>query len=319
MKKSSDLTEEDTSTGKMHENEADIDAVLIRRLLTAQFPQWATLPLAPVPSAGTDNALYRLGDVLAVRLPRLEEATGQVDKEHTFLPKLAPHLSLSIPVPLALGRPGEGYPWRWSVYQWLEGENATIEHIADPAQAARALAHFVAALQRIDPTDGPPPGTHNFFRGVPLSMRDDPTRDAIAELSDLLDIRAATEAWERALQAPVWHGPPVWIHGDLQPLNLLVFRGQLSAVIDFGGLGVGDPACDLIVAWNLLTAQTRDVFRAVLEVDDATWERGRGWALSIGLIALPYYQHTNPVLASIARHTIAEVLADHTRPPLGNA
>lgn len=304
------MTEEKTSTGKMHDGEVDIDVALVHRLLAAQFPQWANLPLAPVPSAGTDNALYRLGDVLVVRLPRIEQATGQVDKEQTFLPRLAPHLPLAIPVPLALGRPGEGYPWRWSVYQWLDGENATIERIADPVQAARDLAHFVAALQRIDPTGAPPPGVHNFFRGVPLSMRDAETRAAIAELSGVLDTSAVTTAWNIALQAPEWHGPPVWLHGDLQPLNLLVSQGRLSAVIDFGGLGVGDPACDLMAAWNLLSADTRDVFRAALSVDDATWTRGRGWALSVGLIALPYYQNTNPVLAGIARRAIVEVLAD---------
>lgn len=298
------------SAGNMHVDEVDIDVALVRQLLTAQFPQWADLPITPVHSFGTDNAIYRLGSNMAVRLPRIEHATGQVDKEQKFLPRLAPHLPLAIPVPLGLGRPGEGYLWHWSVYQWLEGENATIERIADLGEAARDLAHFVAALQRIDPTDGPSPGVHNFFRGVPLSTRDAKTRAAIAELSSMLDTSAVTTAWDAAMQTPAWHGPPVWLHGDLAPLNLLVQQGRLSAVIDFGGLGVGDPACDLIVAWNLLSAQTRDVFRASLSVDDATWARGRGWALSIGLIALPYYQSTNPVLASIARRAIDEVLTD---------
>jgi aminoglycoside phosphotransferase (APT) family kinase protein len=142
-------------------------------------------------------------------------------------------------------------------------------------------------------------------------MRDASTRAAIATLHGILDTSALTAAWNAALQTPAWHGSPVWIHGDLQALNLLVQQGQLSAVIDFGGLGMGDPACDLMVAWNLLSAQTRDIFRAALSVDDATWPRGRGWALSCGLIALPYYQSTNPVLADIARHAIDEVLADH--------
>ena len=299
--------------GKMHADELDIDEALVRRLLTAQFPQWANLPLTQVSSAGTDNALYRLGSDMAVRLPRIKGATAQVNKEQKFLPQLAPHLPLAIPVPLALGAPGEGYPWQWSVYRWLEGENVTIERIADEDQAARDLAQFVTALQRIDPAGGPPPGPHNVNRGVPLSVRDAHTRACIAELSDMLDTQAVTAAWDAALQAPAWPGPPVWIHGDLQPLNLLVQQGRLSAVIDFGCLGVGDPACDLIVAWNLLDVQTRDIFRTALSVDDATWARGRGWALSIGLIALPYYQYTNPVLASIARRAISEVLADHQR------
>jgi aminoglycoside phosphotransferase (APT) family kinase protein len=298
-------------TGKMHTDEIDTDVSLVSRLLAAQFPQWADLPIRPVPSAGTDNVLYRLGDDMVVRLPRIHEATGQVDKEHHWLSKLAPRLPLAIPVPLAKGTPGAGYPWPWSVYRWLEGENATIERIADPVQAATALAQFIAALQRIDSTGGPLSGTPNFSRGEPLAMRDSQTRAAIASLHGTLDTDAATAAWEAALQSPAWSSPPVWIHGDLQSGNLLAQHGRLRAVIDFGSLSVGDPACDLQVAWNLLSAETRAVFRAALAVDDATWARGRGWALSVGLIALPYYQSTNPILAGISRRAIDEVLADH--------
>jgi aminoglycoside phosphotransferase (APT) family kinase protein len=298
------------SAHKMHVDEVDIDVALVGRLLRAQFPQWTALPLEPVHSSGTDNALYRLGSDLVVRLPRIEAATGQVDKEHQWLPRLAPHLPLAIPVPLAKGSPGEGYPWHWSVYRWLAGETLTGKRMTDLDQAAHDLAHFVAALQCIDPVGGPPPGAHNSFRGEPLSTRDAETRAAIAELAGMLDTSAATAAWEAALQAPAWGGPPIWIHGDLLPLNLLVARGRLSAVIDFGCLGVGDPACDLQVAWNLFSAHTRDIFRTVLPVDEATWARGRGWALSVGLIALPYYQRTNTILAGIARRAIDEVLAD---------
>ena len=299
-------------TEKMHADEVDTDVSLVGRLLAAQFPRWADLPIKPFPSAGTDNALYRLGDDMAVRLPRIHWATGQVDKEHRWLPRLAPLLPLAIPVPLAKGTPGEGYPWHWSVYRWLDGENATIERITDPGQAATELARFVAALQRIDATGGPPPDAHNSFRGEPLARRDAATRAAIVSLAGTLDGDAVTAAWDAALQAPVWHGPPVWIHGDLQSGNLLSVQGRLNAVIDFGCLGVGDPASDLMVAWNLLSAETRDVFRAALPVDEATWARGRGWALSVGLIALPYYHRSNPVLAGISRRAIEEVLADHT-------
>jgi aminoglycoside phosphotransferase (APT) family kinase protein len=188
---------------------------------------------------------------------------------------------------LAKGIPGENYPWHWSVYRWLEGESAAIERIANPCQAAMELAQFIAALQRIDPASGPPPGVHNSFRGVPLATRDTVTRTAISALRGTVDVAAATSAWDAALQASAWNDAPVWIHGDLQPGNLLAQHGRLSAVIDFGCLGVGDPACDLIVAWNLLSAQSRDVFRTALQVDNATWARGRGWALSIGLITLP--------------------------------
>ena len=299
------------STGKMHIDEVNVDVSLVSRLLAVQFPHWADLPIEPVHSAGTDNAIFRIGDEMSVRLPRILNASGQVDKEDQWLPKLAPHLPLAIPVPLAIGIPGEGYPWQWSVYNWLEGENATIEHIADPYRAALDLAHFISALQRVDPTGGPPPSSYNSFRGEPLATRDTETRSAIASLDDLLDTEAATAAWEAALQVPAWDSPPVWIHGDLSPLNLLVKHGQISAVIDFGCLGVGDPACDLQIAWNLFSVQTRDVFRTALTIDDAMWARGRGWALSVGLIALPYYQNTNPVLAGISRRTIDEVLADH--------
>jgi len=292
------------TTGKMHVGEVDTNASLVRRLLAAQFPEWADLPIEPVPSAGTDNALYRLGDDMAVRLPRIHWAAG-VDKEHEWLPKLAPFLPLAIPVPLAKGNPGEGYPWQWSVYRWLEGENATIEHIVDLWQAATDLAHFIVALQQIELTGGPP-----ARRGVPLARRDQPTREAIAALRGALDVDVVAAAWDAALAAPTWQRSPVWVHGDLLPGNLLVKEGRLSAVIDFAGLGVGDPACDLIIAWNLFTAETRDVFRATLAVDDATWARGRGWALSQALIFIPYYLDTNPMGVAIARRTINEVLAD---------
>lgn len=295
----------------MHPDEVHTDASLVARLIAAQFPRWADLPIDPVRSAGTDNALYRLGGDMVVRLPRIEWATGQVDKEQLWLPRLGPHLPLAIPVPLEKGRPGEGYPWHWSVYRWLEGQNATIDRMADPRRTARSLARFVAALQRIDPTGGPGPGPYNSFRGAALATRDASTRVAIGTLRGTLDTDAVAAAWDAALDAPAWGDPPVWIHGDLQSGNLLTHRGRLSAVIDFGCLGVGDPACDLSVAWNLLSAGSRDVFRTALPVDDATWARGRGWALSVALIALPYYWSTNPVLADISRHAIKEVLADH--------
>lgn len=296
---------------KMHVDEVDIDATLVSRLLAAQFPQWADLSIEQVRSAGTNNAIYRIDSDMSVRLPRISGATGFVDKEHLWLPKLAPHLPLAIPAPLAQGTPGEGYPWHWSVYRWLEGKSATIESIADPVQAAHDLAHFITALQRIDTAGWPLPVPPKSSRGVPLSTRDAHVRAAIASLDGMLDIDAVTAAWDAALQAPEWHGPAVLTHSDLLPGNLLVQQGRITAVIDFEGLGVGDPACDLITAWNLFSVQTRDVFRAALSVDDATWARGRGWALSIGLIALPYYQTTNPVFAATASHMIAEVLADH--------
>ena len=295
--------------GKMHDNEVNTDAALVRRLLAAQFPQWADLSIKPVASAGTDNALYRLGDDMVVRLPRIDWAIGQVHKEHKWLPRLAPHLPLAIPTPLVMGQPGEGYPWHWSVYKWLEGENVTIDRIVDPSQAAIALAQFIIALQQIDTAGGPLAKAPNS-RGAPLATRDISTRKAIAALNGMIDTNAATAAWEVALQASKWNCEPVWFHGDMLPGNLLFEQGRLSAVIDFSGLALGDPACDLMIAWGLFSGESRDVFRAALAVDDATWARGRGHALSQAVIFIPYYLHTNPVGVGNARRMIDEVLAD---------
>jgi aminoglycoside phosphotransferase (APT) family kinase protein len=311
------------STGRMHPDEVETDAALVGRLIAAQFPQWADLPVAPVRSGGTVYALYRLGDDLLVRLPLRATYLDEIEKEHYWLPRFAPLLPLAIPVPLAKGMPGEGFPFPWSIYRWLVGEDATLERIADPAQAARDLARFLLALWQIDPTGGPLPSEHNYHRGVPLAVRDDGTRAAIATLEGMLDgelehdlgvgldLRAASEAWDAALAAPVWDRAPVWIHGDLMPLNMLAHEGRLSAVIDWGGLGIGDPACDVMIAWRLFSAESRRVFREALAVDEATWGRGRGWALSTALIALPYYHRTNPLMASSARHAIDEVIADY--------
>jgi aminoglycoside phosphotransferase (APT) family kinase protein len=248
---------------------------------------------------------------MAVRLPRRRQNVVQLEKERYWLPQLAARLPLAVPVPLAAGRPGDGYPFQWAVYRWLQGEPATNAPIADPAQGASDLAGFIAALQKVDPAGGPPPGAHNFFRGVPLATRDEDTRAAIAALGDEIDSAAATAVWEAALAAPECKRAPIWIHGDLDARNLLVADGRISAVIDFGSLGIGDPACDVMVAWKLLSVETRELFRSALAVDDATWTRARGWALSQAVIALTYYTlETNPVLVREARRWLAEVRAD---------
>ena len=298
---------------KMHANEQEIDGALVRRLIASQFPQWAHLDLMPVASAGTDNALYRLGDDLVVRLPRIERVTAQIEKEQRWLPQFASALPITIPAPLAKGAPAEGFPWVWSVYRWLPGDNARASQVADKREAARALAAFLGALRQIDPTGGPEPGAHNFGRGVPLATRDGGVRRALEALRTDFDARtldAAAAEWQAAIDAPVWDRPGVWIHGDLHGGNMLVDGGRLSAVIDWGGLGVGDPACDLMVAWNFLTADSRKVFRAALDVDDAAWARGRGWALSMALIALPYYWDTNPGLVAISNYVLSQTLAE---------
>jgi aminoglycoside phosphotransferase (APT) family kinase protein len=293
----------------MHENEVHTDEKLVRRLLATQFPQWKDLSIRYVPSSGTDNALYRIGDELVVRLPRIDWAIGQIEKEFQWMPKLASYLPLAIPVPLEMGKPGGGYPWNWSVYRWLDGENPTADYMADPRQAAIDLAEFLIALQDIDTTGGPLV-KENDLRGEPLSSRDEATREAIKALNGLIDTKAVTKVWENALQSSEWNHAPVWFHGDVLPGNLLFKNEKLSAVIDFGGLGVGDPACDLMIAWNLFTRESRNTFRSTLRLDDATWVRGRGHALSQALIFIPYYMKTNPIGVKNAWRTINEVLSD---------
>ncbi len=295
---------------EMRADEVNIDVSLVRRLVAGQFPQWADLPIKPVEFDGWDNRTFRLGEDMSVRLPSAEAYTMQVEKEHRWLPRLAPLLPLPIPVPLAMGVPADGYPWHWSVYRWIEGETASIERIAALRQFATALAQFLVALQRIDATGGPPSGPHNFYRGGPLITYDGETRQAIAALDGEIDTDAVTAVWDAALAA-TWHGPPVWFHGDISVGNLLVEWGRLSAVIDFGTSGVGDPACDLAIAWTLFEGESREAFRAALPLDNATWARGRGWTLWKALIVAAGLPGTNPLEARKSRRVIDEVLADH--------
>ncbi|CAM5594145.1 aminoglycoside phosphotransferase family protein [Streptomyces aurantiogriseus] len=297
-----------------------IDTPLVRRLLAAQFPQWAHLPVAPVPQSGMDNATFRLGDDLSVRLPRYAHWTGQVAREHRWLPHLAPHLPLPVSEPVAQGVPGQGYPYPWSVYRWLEGETATTEALADPVRTALDLAGFLTALQTCDAGGGPGPEQSNAFRGVPLG---DP-RDSIAvearvrpkiealKGTGLVDTDAVTEVWEAALAAPAWQKPPVWIHGDLDAGNLLLRDGRLGAVIDFGTLAVADPAVDLLPAWKFLPAEARGVFREAVGADDATWARGRGWALASSLPVPddPFFRDHPARTAAALRH-LEQIIADH--------
>jgi aminoglycoside phosphotransferase (APT) family kinase protein len=286
---------------RMHVDEFEIEPTLVRRLVDTQFPQWADLPIEPVPFFGTDNAIYRLGAELAVRLPRREKNVETLEKELRWLPTLAPLLPVTVPAPVAVGGPGGGYPFPWAVYRWVGGEAAD-----DSQVAVDELTAFLTALQRIDAAGGPGPGTHNAFRGEPIRRRDAAVRAALTEADE-----AALAVWEEALAAPDWAGEPVWIHGDLDRRNVLLEDGRLVGVIDFGCLGVGDPACDVMVAWKLLPAAERQSFRTALAVDDATWARARGWALSQALGALSYYtDENNPLLVREARRWLVEVLAD---------
>jgi aminoglycoside phosphotransferase (APT) family kinase protein len=255
-----------------------VTAAQVRRLIEEQFPQWAGLPVQPVASGGWDNWTFRLGAGMAVRLPSAAEYALAVDKEHRWLPALAPRLPLPIPVPLAKGAPGADYPYWWSLYHWLAGAPPTQDRIADPVRFAVDLAGFLAALRSTDPADGPRPGKHNWFRGGPLRTYDGAARSALTALDGRIDTGLAGRIWRTALDAR-GAGVESWFHGDVAEGNLLLRHGQLAAVIDFGTCGVGDPACDLAIAWTLLTAEGRQVFRERLSVDEAEWSRGRGWAL----------------------------------------
>jgi len=304
----------------MHRGEIPIDEALVRRLLVAQFPRWRDLPLRRVEPAGTDHAIYRLGDEMAVRLPRIAWAADQPAKEHEWLPRIAPHLSLSIPEPLGLGEPAGGYPFHWLVCSWLDGESATPDRLEDRGRTARDLARLLEELRSIDPTDGPPA---KYGRGAPLAAIDDDCRAAIAELGDARDTGWLLDEWNAALGAARWVDRPVWIHGDLDARNLLAIDGRLHGLVDFGGLTVGDPAGDLIVAWKMLDAATRPAFRALVEADDASWHRARGTLVAQAVMILSYYTlETNPTLVQEAESWLGELGADtgdgpsRTRSPL---
>ncbi|MET8833490.1 aminoglycoside phosphotransferase family protein [Micromonospora sp. NPDC004540] len=287
----------------MHEDEVRTDSALVQRLIARQFPQWAGRPVTPVPSAGTVNAIYRLGDDLAVRLPRIEDSVGQVEFEHEWLPVLARHLPVAVPQPCAVGRPAEGYPWSWAVYRWVDGEHPT-EGNTDPRRFAADLGALVAGLRLADTT-----GARAGYRSGPLSGRDEYLREWTEAARGMVDVDAVISVWEAALAAPAWDGPPVWSHGDLLAGNVLVKDGRLCGLIDFGAAGVGDPACDAMAAWTLLDSDSRQVFRETAGFDDATWTRGKGWALTF-ISALTYYRETNPTMYALAQRAVGAVLSD---------
>jgi aminoglycoside phosphotransferase (APT) family kinase protein len=305
----------DDKQGVCHEltlfsESVEIDAALVSRLIGSQFPQWSDLPITAAEPNGWDNRTFRLGPDLLVRLPSGQSYAAQVRKEHRWLPVLAPQLPLPIPVPVAMGEPAEEYPWNWSVYRWLDGVPASTADIDNLTEFGKTLAYFLVCLQRIDATGGPAPGPHNFFRGGPLETYDADTRDAIATVGNRIDAELATEVWEAGL-AETWRGSPVWVHGDVAAGNLLVRDGRLAAVIDFGSSGVGDPACDVTIAWTFLSGGSREAFRAALPLDEATWARGRGWALWKALITYAGNLESDPAAAATARRVIDMVLGEH--------
>lgn len=289
----------------MHDGEIDIDAELVRRLLAAQFPHLAGLPIWPVRSTGTVNAIYRIGDDLYARLPRLAAWAQDLEREWRWLPVLAPKVSLRVPEPVLKGEPSSAYPFAWAVYGWIDGQPFSDELVDDERRAAEDLAQFVLELRRTDPVVGAPPGGR-----PPLGEHDAGTRAAIESARGVIDSDAAIAAWDHALEAPVWNGTPVWVHADLLRPNVLVHDGRLCAVIDFGGVGVGDPAADVIAAWSVFGPIGRGVFRAALDVDDGTWNRARGFALLQAAMIIPYYGETNPGFVGLAKRTIEQIVAD---------
>lgn len=301
---------------RMHDDEVHLDTDLVARLVRTQFPDLAHLPVRAVPSvetgqsSGTVNAVYRIGEELCARLPRVAHWVADLEREQRWLPVLAPRLSLPVPEPVGAGRPDGSYPFSWAVYRWIDGRPYDDALVADEdgageRRAAADLARFVADLRRIEPTgDGPAGGRR------PLRELDAGTRDTIDAAGDVVDRAAVTAAWDRALETPVWSGTPVWVHTDLLRPNLLVRDGRLCAVLDFGGAGVGDPAADVIAAWTVFGRPGRTVFRAALDVDDATWERARGYALHQALAIIPYYRQSNPAFTALAIRTVRQVLDD---------
>ncbi|WP_405189553.1 aminoglycoside phosphotransferase family protein [Streptomyces anulatus] len=296
------------TVGPAGDGRPDIDAQLVRRLVDAKFPRWAGLPLTLLDPAGSDHVIYRLGEELSVRLPRHPGALGQARKESEWLPRLAPHLPLTVPAPVEVGEPAFGYPWPWAVNRWLDGEAASVDVLAESPQTAVLLAEFLTALQRFAPEEIPALSARDDLTAGPLADRDRATRAAIAGTAGVFDAAAMTALWDAALDAPDRDGPAVWFHGDFHTGNLLTLDGHLSAVIDFGGLGVGDPSRDLMIAFTLMSAKNRAVFRTALGVDDATWLRGRGWALATGLNAYTAYAAVNPHIAEQTTRQITSTL-----------
>jgi aminoglycoside phosphotransferase (APT) family kinase protein len=282
----------------------------VRRLLADQFPTWADLPLTPVLPGGTDHVLFRLGDALVARLPRRPSAAVQVERERRWLPVLADALPLALPVPVAAGGAGHGYPWSWSVCRFLPGQDAAQASPIDMSEAAVSLGMFVAALLRLPTSGAPRAGRANHGRGVALARVDARVRRDLASIADEVDAATLSAVWDEALAAPPWTDAPAWLHGDLHPGNLLIYRGRLAGVLDWGLMGVGDPACDLIPAWNWCDPASRARFRAAAPVTAADWQRGRGWAIYSAVIALAFNRRIDSPLVAISRRTLAEVVSE---------
>lgn len=284
-----------------------VDIGLVEQLIAAQFPQWSELQVRPVDKQGWDNSTFRMGDDMLVRLPTAWEYALAVEKEQRWLPVLAPALPVQVPVPLAAGEPTDEFPHHWSVYRWLDGTPASNAAINDMTEFAVELAEFLTALWSVDAKDGPEPGVHNWFRGGTLAAFDHWTQESLETLEGRMRTDLARKVWDRGMQS-AWDSPPVWFHGDIAVGNLLVQEGSLAAVIDFGTCGVGDPACDLAIAWTLFSNSSREAFRERLNVDQATWERGQGWALWYALKSHATSIRDGDEVPAITLYTLDQIL-----------
>ncbi len=283
----------------MHADEVEVDDDTVRSLLAAQCPAWAGRALSRVPDSGTDNAIYRLGDELGVRLPRIHWAVDQVEKEWRWLGRLAPYLPAPVPVPLLKGDPGHGYPYPWLVYPWVNGTSLDKGTVGSLDRIVLDVAAFVVALREAPVDGGPPPRR----RGRPMAPLDREVRWAVGKLDGLVDTGRALRVWEAALEAGPWTEAPVWVHGDLLPGNIVVRDGRLRGVIDWSGAGVGDPACDAMLGWSLPPV-ARGTYREAAGFDDATWARARGWVVEQTTLFIPYYTSTLPDAVAQAKQRL---------------
>jgi aminoglycoside phosphotransferase (APT) family kinase protein len=284
-----------------------INERLVRLLIADQFPEWSELTVRPVPQSGWDNRTFRLGSDMVVRLPSAVDYDAQVHREQRWLPYLRHRLAIQIPEPLGFGQPGHGYPWSWSVYRWIPGDTVASSPPSNMAQFVEDLAAFLNTLREVPAKGGPEPGAQNFHRGGALSVYDEQVREAVANLGGQINAAAALAVWREALVSS-WDEPPVWVHGDVALGNLLVRKGRLAAVIDFGQVCVGDPACDLVIAWAYFPAEHRRTFRALLGLDSAAWQRGRAWALWKAAIVASGLVETNAIEAQASIRALKEIL-----------
>ncbi|QTD56353.1 aminoglycoside phosphotransferase family protein [Parasphingorhabdus cellanae] len=287
----------------------EIDTTLVNKLIAQQFPKWSNLTLTQVIPGGWDHRTFRLGETLSVRLPSAECYAAQIEKEYYWLPILEDQMPVSIASPIALGVPTSDFPWPWSIFQWIEGNAATIQEISITKDFPDTLASFLIVLHKCPITDAPKPDSHNFFRGAHLSYYSKQIERVIDSLGKQIDQAAVRDLWSTAI-ASQWEQEPVWIHGDVAPGNLLLKSGKLTAVIDFGCCAIGDPSCDLTIAWTGLNKHSRRIFRDAIPLDEQTWERARGWAIWKALLVLNGNAQ-NKAGENSAEDVLRLVLAEH--------